>query len=172
MLTGYYIHSWKLALWQVKVVMYRFPFTEMKLRVFWLERLLGSEDTGSLVKSHTVCIVWSMARITRSTVHWVEMHVVPRECPRHRRTWILPYAAPSYLSWNQPSRIWNPVQISSCCYAVECRKGKRGEGSPLAMLLYPFQYQDWFSKTIFLHASRHLNNVTLSQVLSFHSKSF
>ena len=45
------------ALWEVTVATCRFPSTEMRLNVFWLERLLGSEDTGNLVKSHTACAV-------------------------------------------------------------------------------------------------------------------
>lgn len=48
------------ALWQVTVAMCRFPSTEMRFNMFWLERLLGSEDTGNLVKSHTACAVQSV----------------------------------------------------------------------------------------------------------------
>lgn len=152
---GCHIHPWKLALWQVKVAMYRFPLTEMKLHVFWLELLLGSEDTGNLVMSDAVR-------------YHLEHGKGNMHCTGAGSLWY-PGSAPGTREhelchmWLQA--IWAKIDPpgsgmhSQFPRAVECMEGER-EGSLLATLSYAFEHQDLFSKVIFLHASRYLNNAT------------
>lgn len=116
--------SCKLALWQVTVARYRFPVTEMRRNVFWLQPPQGSEDTGNLLVTCRACCWWhSKGNEKLCALGW--------DVCGAQRTPLAPenmnYAICTFqlfvLNW--PSRVWNPAQISPCCYAVECGSGKR-----------------------------------------------